>query len=38
MYNFNILIDNMPWTQSIFHFLFVFFSSDLKAVIKSIKT
>lgn len=37
-HSFNILVDNMPWTQSIFHFLFVPFPVISKAFIKSIKT
>lgn len=37
-HSFNILVDNMPWTPSIFHFLFVLFPVISKAFIKSIKT
>lgn len=37
-HRFNILVDNMPWTRSIFHFLFVPFPVLSKAFIKSLKT
>lgn len=37
-HSFNIWVDNVPWTLSIFHFLFVPFPVISKAFIKSIQT
>ena len=37
-HSFNILVDHVPWTWRIFHFLFVLFPAISKACMKSIKT